>query len=61
MKQELCLLIIYRRIYFHFCLGDLTVIEKLLAALERPYVQREDIKIYQIGSPEAAYKTFCGT
>jgi uncharacterized protein YdiU (UPF0061 family) len=41
--------------------GDLTVIEKLLAALERPYVQREDIKIYQIGSPEAAYKTFCGT
>jgi uncharacterized protein YdiU (UPF0061 family) len=41
--------------------GDLTVIEKLLSALERPYVQREDIKIYQTASTEAGYKTFCGT
>jgi uncharacterized protein YdiU (UPF0061 family) len=41
--------------------GDLTVIEKLLSALENPYAQRQDIKIYQTGSNDLKYKTFCGT
>jgi len=41
--------------------GDLSVIEKLLSALEQPYLQRQDIKIYQSGSTDMAYKTFCGT
>jgi serine/tyrosine/threonine adenylyltransferase len=41
--------------------GDLTVIEKLLSALEQPYLQREDIKMYQTISTDMQYKTFCGT
>ena len=41
--------------------GDLTVVESFLSALERPYTQREDIKIYQAGSIDTQYKTFCGT
>ena len=41
--------------------GDITVIERLLSALEQPYVQRDSIKDYQTVLVDEKYKTFCGT